>query len=846
MITEVKQQIEYLLNQAVTQHKEGHTAAAIDLYLKSLELDEHQLDWVYGNVITLLAQAGRVTQGLSLREKALKIHPNSNVIYRAIGLAHYQQGDFQNSINCYLKSLEIHQSQPNWVYSSLIEMLVASNQLQQAIKIGHLGMKFHSNCAWVNYHLAEAFAASEKWEEALSHYSKAAQIKSDLPNIQDKINLFVEHFQKQNKKLSENKYNNSHVQVIANQNQGQTKANSRDSQFDKLNESYSLNLNSDPKANVRLIAFYLPQFHPIPENDQWWGKGFTEWTNVTKAKPLFKDHYQPRLPADLGFYDLRIQEVREEQAKLAKQYGVHGFCYYYYWFAGKRLLHRPIDDMLNSGKPDFPFCLCWANENWTRRWDGAEHDVLIAQEHSQENDAAFAESLVPFLKDKRYIRINGKPLVLIYRVNILPDPQKSIGIWREVFRNAGIGEVNICGALTFGLSVNNMDQMSLDSAVQFPPHGVSARLIEPETLGVHDYKGNIYDFRDVVDHALSSSMPKGKKLFLSTMTGWDNTARKGKAGNVFLHANPDLYELWLRGTVEKTQQSYEKEERLVFVNAWNEWAEGTHLEPDRKNGHDYLSATCRAIYGSHSLDSSLQLLRKLSITTENHLHQLIDDLEIRIKILSRSLKAMFQLGQRLKKRYLVVSSTTNQTSNNDTISYIESPVSQQQFQKADSFVIAGWVVSKISQPNTVELCQQGKLIGSAFVNFPRPDVFEAYRDFNSENSGFHLVYKVHKISEYPLEIYLVLENGTRYLLGSIHFNIKEDSLSIPVKIRKSLKWDKSHEDELSNILASLRTFPLAENYGELLDELDFILNHRKQTMAALEELIVSAKESDLF
>ncbi|MDJ0634982.1 MAG: glycoside hydrolase family 99-like domain-containing protein [Xenococcaceae cyanobacterium MO_188.B29] len=196
--------------------------------------------------------------------------------------------------------------------------------------------------------------------------------------------------------------------------------------------------------NIKAIAFYLPQYHPIPENDKWWGKGFTEWTSVAKAKPLFKDHYQPHLPADLGFYDLRLPEVRQAQADLAREYGIYGFCYYHYWFNGKRLLERPFNEVLESGKPDFPFCLCWANENWTRRWDGQDREILIEQKYSVVDDREHIKSLISAFKDPRYIKIDGKPLFLIYRVNSLPDPSLTQKIWREE-----VDVVKVCDSKVF-------------------------------------------------------------------------------------------------------------------------------------------------------------------------------------------------------------------------------------------------------------------------------------------------------------------------------------------------------------------------------------------------------------
>jgi len=218
----------------------------------------------------------------------------------------------------------------------------------------------------------------------------------------------------------------------------------------------------------RVIAFYLPQYHPIPENDAWWGKGFTEWTNVTKARPLFRGHYQPHLPADLGFYDLRVAESREAQAELARQYGVTGFCYYHYWFAGKRLLNRPFDEVLMSGKPDFPFCLCWANENWTRIWDGGEDEVLMKQTYSEEDDVAHIRWLTRAFADERYIRIDGKPIFIIYRAHKLPNLKRTTDLWRHECRRLGVGELFLCRVDT-AADTSPPSEVGLDAAVEFQP-----------------------------------------------------------------------------------------------------------------------------------------------------------------------------------------------------------------------------------------------------------------------------------------------------------------------------------------------------------------------------------------
>ena len=356
-------------------------------------------------------------------------------------------------------------------------------------------------------------------------------------------------------------------------------------------------INSE-KLATKLIAFYLPQFHPIPENDEWWGTGFTEWTNVSKARPNYEGHYQPRLPADLGFYDLRIVEVMEQQAELAARYGIYGFCYYYYWFGGRRLLEMPLERIVETGRPDFPFCLCWANENWTRRWDGADHEVLIAQQHSHEDDTALIRDLIRHFKHPNYIRINGMPLFLVYRSSLIPNIQRTIRRWRDLFREESDSEIYLVLAETFELSRVNHDPKiyGFNASVEFPPLAVDGCQIEtPGTILNPDYSGTVYDYRKVVKRELAKKAHPYTR-FRCVMPGWDNTARKQNRPSIFHYTTPQGYQEWLRGAIEETRQrSCSKDERLIFINAWNEWGEGAYLEPDRRYGHAYLQATRSAL-----------------------------------------------------------------------------------------------------------------------------------------------------------------------------------------------------------------------------------------------------------
>lgn len=348
----------------------------------------------------------------------------------------------------------------------------------------------------------------------------------------------------------------------------------------------------DPK----LIAFYLPQYHPIPENNKWWGTGFTEWTNVSKAKPNFLGHYQPRIPADLGYYDLRLTEVMEQQAQLAERYGVHGFCFYYYWFNGRRLLEKPIEQMLESQKPDFPFCLCWANENWTRRWDGQDQEVLMAQAHSESDDEAVILDLIRYFVDARYIRVDGRPLILVYRVTLFPDFFETSERWRKICREKGIGEIYIAMVESFELVHSNTHPKTFgcDAALEFPPQGLAQQKAPSGKVINPDFAGSVADYRDLAVSYAMRNAPAYTR-FKGVTPGWDNTARRVNTSFAFEHASPGAFQAWLEEVIAQTRSQQYGDERLVFINAWNEWAEGAYLEPDRRFGHTYLEAVKNAL-----------------------------------------------------------------------------------------------------------------------------------------------------------------------------------------------------------------------------------------------------------
>ena len=346
----------------------------------------------------------------------------------------------------------------------------------------------------------------------------------------------------------------------------------------------------------RVIAIHLPQFHPFKENNEWWGEGFTEWTNVTKARPRFRGHYQPHLPSDTGFYDLRLPEARQMQADMAKAYGIYGFCYYHYWFNGKQLMERPVNEIIKTGEPDFPFMLCWANENWARNWDGGFKDILIEQNYSDKDDRAHMEYLCSnVFIDNRYIRIDGKPFFAIYKPELFPNMKRTLEIWRDV-----AWEYNMELYLAFmenpRIDAKSYCDMGFNAAIDFQPtnmrgflhHKDLTKKIFRACFGIK--YNQIYEYADYVDYRCKQQMPEYKQ-FPCVSPGWDNSSRRiGRNFLAFKNNTPELFGKWLYNDINKFQ-AYSEDENFIFINAWNEWAEGNHLEPDQRWGLKFLEET---------------------------------------------------------------------------------------------------------------------------------------------------------------------------------------------------------------------------------------------------------------
>lgn len=346
--------------------------------------------------------------------------------------------------------------------------------------------------------------------------------------------------------------------------------------------------------SVKTIAFYLPQYHAIPENDKWWGKGFTEWTNTRKSEPLFDGHYMPREPHDdFGYYCLENVETLKKQVVLAKQHGIYGFAFYYYWFSGKRLLEKPLDMLLQHPEIDMPFVLCWANENWTRTWDGLEKEILMEQKYTREDPYHFIEDLKKYMEDSRYIKIDNKPVIMVYNPSAIPDFETVCAKWREAAQELGIGEILIWSKTDMGLRDDSRTSY-VDAEFDFAPHGFT--LPNDKITGIPN-ASNVVNYSRLA-HALWESYETHYPLrpfHYSVTMGWDNSARRKNGYAIFYHYSLEAFYVWTTMVIQKLHRN-NFENTFLFVNAWNEWAEGTYLEPDKKYGYANINTLSKAIY----------------------------------------------------------------------------------------------------------------------------------------------------------------------------------------------------------------------------------------------------------
>ena len=355
---------------------------------------------------------------------------------------------------------------------------------------------------------------------------------------------------------------------------------------------------------MEVLALYLPQFHPIPENDRWWGKGFTEWTNVAKARPLYRGHLQPRLPTDLGFYDLRVGESREAQAELARNHGVTGFCYWHYWFAGHRLLERPLDEVIASGSPDFPFCVSWANQSWTGIWHGSPDKVLIEQTYpGLDDDLAHFSYLRTAFEDPRYITIGGRPVMFVYQPGALPDPAMFVERWQKMAQDAGFKGLYLVASMGQFIYRTHVED-GFDAAVfykfPFKRDDIVARA-QKQLIAMHLNRGpQRYPYLDVV-----SDPPAHLRgpIFPGISPNWDNTPRLGRGGVVATGSTPERFAAHVRRGIELAS-TLPRDEQVLVIKSWNEWAEGNYLEPDREFGLGRLEALAREVSRKRDLAPS--------------------------------------------------------------------------------------------------------------------------------------------------------------------------------------------------------------------------------------------------
>ena len=378
---------------------------------------------------------------------------------------------------------------------------------------------------------------------------------------------------------------------------------------DAYAENHDVRLTVEPSPELEVAAFYLPQFHEIPENNEWWGKGFTEWTKVQRARPFYRGHLQPQIPTTLGYYSLDDPEVLQHQFACASRHGISSFCMYAYWFGGRRLLEKPLQSLLENPGLEVRYFLCWANESWSRVWDGGNDDLLLEQRHSAQGDLRIIDDLAEHFSDDRYVKIKGQPLFLIYRAELLDEPRRTLESLRNRAQEIGIGELHLCMVQSFNL--RDPDVYGFDSAVEFVPHGSveQPNIIDPSSPAspqLYDpasWDGTLVDYNRTVEWALTRPTPTFR-WFRTAMPGWDNSPRRGDRSTIYVNDNAAAFRRWLDGIVDHTFRFGDPEARLLFINSWNEWGEGAQLEPDIDRGDARIKAVASAVERAYALSRS--------------------------------------------------------------------------------------------------------------------------------------------------------------------------------------------------------------------------------------------------
>jgi lipopolysaccharide biosynthesis protein len=440
------------------------------------------------------------------------------------------------------------------------------------------GLEHYSNFGW----------KEGRNPSALFNTNRYLQQNSDIfEAVICPLSHYVEHGFKEGRKIQQGKLNDGQSRVV------EAAQNSNYLSSFELAKLYNFEQNLEPskkEIDTKIIAYYLPQFHPFEQNEKWWGKGFTEWTNVTKAIPLLKNHEHPRLPTDLGFYDLRLKDNIVKQAEMAKVGGVDAFCLYYYWFNSTVLMDTPIETIYNNSDIDIEYCICWANENWTRSWDGLDKEVLIEQEYSDEDDIAFISHVSKYFSDDRYVKVDGKPLMIIYRPSNFPDMRSTLTRWRKWSNDNGFGDLHIT---MVQFDDTDPNKYGFDAAVEFPPHKVASENVASYMNFQEGFAGSIHDYSSMISNSLNKK-DDGYICYKAVTMAWDNTARRNNRASLFTNVSAGKLQRWMSG-IENLYQKHDvkAQDKLMFVNAWNEWAEGTYLEPDSHHGYSYLNAVSR-------------------------------------------------------------------------------------------------------------------------------------------------------------------------------------------------------------------------------------------------------------